>query len=71
MGGDARRRAEQTLRSLQSRLDSLDAGISRLEARDDDEYERWSRQANQRRYQRPETSRLLDVRFELVRKAAG
>jgi len=65
VGADARRRAEDELERAQTKLDELDAEITRLVARDDEEYEKWRRVAHERRYVAPTVERLLDVEVVL------
>ncbi len=66
MGADARTAVEKDVRGLQSQVDTLEAEIRRLQARDDPDYEKWHRQAHRRRYAEPMVERILDVDFVLV-----
>lgn len=63
-GAAARERAEAELRALEEEHEAATAEISRLRARDDEDYETWRENALERRYNVPRTTRVLDV--ELV-----
>lgn len=63
-GAGARERAEAELRALEEEREAAMAEISRLRARDDEDYETWRENALQRRYNVPRVTRMLDV--ELV-----
>lgn len=63
-GAAARERAEAELRALEEEREHAMAQISRLRARDDEDYETWRENALQRRYNVPRVTRMLDV--ELV-----
>ena len=66
VGSDQRDRAEQTLRRAQTELDQLDAEIARLRAGDDENYQRWRKHTQERRYTPPEIERLLDAELEIT-----
>ncbi len=66
MGADARTAAEKNVLVLQRQVDSLDAEVRRLQARDDPDYEKWHRRAHRQRYAEPTAERILDVDFALV-----
>ena len=63
-GAAARERAEAELRALEEEHEAATAEISRLRARDDEDYETWRENALERRYNVPRVTRMLDV--ELV-----
>lgn len=65
VGAEARSKAEQSLRSVAEELDGVLARLNRLQARDDDAYERWRQQAHDRRFEAPTWTRLFDVDFEV------
>jgi chromosome segregation ATPase len=65
LGSDARDQAEERIRKAQAEIDGYEGQIERLQNRDDPEYEKWRELAHQRRYRPPETSRILDVEFDL------
>jgi superfamily II DNA or RNA helicase len=65
LGSDARDQAEERIRKAQAEIDGYEGHIERLQNRDDPEYEKWRELAHQRRYRPPETSRILDVEFDL------
>lgn len=56
---------ERTARLLRERND-LRAQIAYLEDGGDDEYRTWRERLMERRYRRPEVTRLLDVEFEVA-----
>jgi hypothetical protein len=63
LGSEARKDAEERVRSVQKEIDDLDAQIERLQNRDDAEYEKWRKHAHERRYRPPSVSRILDMEF--------
>jgi Helicase conserved C-terminal domain/SNF2-related domain len=63
-GAAARERAQVELTALEQEREATMAEISRLRARDDEDYETWRENALERRYNVPRTTRVLDV--ELV-----
>jgi hypothetical protein len=65
LGSEARGDAERRIGAVQKEIDELEAEIQRLEKRDDTEYARWRERAHQRRYRKPEVTRILDVEFVL------
>ena len=65
LGSDARGAAERSMEKAQGSVDELEAEIARLEERRDPDFEKWRDRANQRRFQPPETRRVLDVEFIL------
>ncbi len=65
-GAAARDRAEAELRVLEDEREAATAEISRLRARDDEDYETWRENALQRRYNVPRTTRVLDVEFVIA-----
>ena len=66
IGAEARTQAEERGRELQETVDTLDAEIRRLRAREDPDYEKWRRRAHRRRYAAPVSERILDVDFALT-----
>ncbi len=62
-GAGARERAEAELRGLEREREAASNEISRLRARDDEDYETWRLAALQRRYNVPRAARILDVEF--------
>jgi len=65
-GAAARERAEAELRALEDDREATEAEISRLRARDDEDYETWREHALNRRYNVPRTTRVLDVEFVIA-----
>ncbi|MCX4246028.1 SNF2-related protein [Paraliomyxa miuraensis] len=63
-GAAARDRADAELSALEEEHEAACGEISRLRARDDEDYETWRENALQRRYNVPRVTRVLDV--ELV-----
>jgi hypothetical protein len=47
-------------------IERLEAEIARLRAGDDDSYQRWRRQAQERRYTPPEVATLLAAEIEIA-----
>jgi superfamily II DNA or RNA helicase len=66
MGAEQRDRIERTLVAAQTELERLDADLARLRAGDDENYQRWRRHAEERRYARPEIEPLLDAELEIT-----
>ena len=66
MGPDARTAAERRAEELQEEIDGFEAEIRRLQAREDDDYEKWRRRAHDRRYAAPSSERILEVDFVLA-----
>ena len=64
-GAAARERAETELRLQEEERQAATDEISRLRARDDEDYETWRLGALQRRYNVPRTARILDVEFTI------
>jgi hypothetical protein len=60
-GAAARERADAELRTLEQEREAAVAEISRLRARDDEDYETWRENALGRRYNVPRATRMLDV----------
>jgi hypothetical protein len=65
LGAEARSQAESRIIKVQHEIDVFEAEIRRLQNRDDPEYERWRQRAYLRRFQPPETTRILEVDFVL------
>jgi len=65
VGAEQRGRAETALRKAQSEIEGLDAEIARLEAGDDETYQRWRKHTQERRYARPEYQQILDAELEI------
>ena len=65
LGLDNRKKAEERILAEETRIDELDAQVAQLVAREDDTYRRWKEAAHRRRFQRPETERLLTAEFVL------
>jgi adenine-specific DNA-methyltransferase len=66
LGAEPRERAEQALRRSAVEIERLEAEIARLRAGDDDSYQRWRRQAQERRYTPPEVATLLAAEIEIA-----
>jgi hypothetical protein len=66
IGAEQRDRAELALRGAQVEIDRLDAEIARLRAGEDDNYQRWRRHAQDRRYAPPTVDQLVDAEFEVA-----
>ena len=66
MGSDQRDRAEHALRGAQTEIEQLEAAIGSLRAGDDENYQRWRKHTEERRYAPPEVEQLLDAEFEIV-----
>jgi hypothetical protein len=65
VGAEQRDRAETALRKAQTEIEGLDAEVARLEAGDDDTYQRWRKHTQERRYARPEYQQILDAELEI------
>jgi adenine-specific DNA-methyltransferase len=65
LGAEVRSQAEARVRAIQEEIDSIETEVSRLEARDDPEYQRWRERVQERRDRPPQITRLLDVEFVL------
>jgi adenine-specific DNA-methyltransferase len=65
VGAEQRGRAETALRKAQAEIEALDAEIARLEAGDDENYQRWRKHTQERRYARPEYQQILDAEIEI------
>ncbi|MCH9684448.1 MAG: hypothetical protein K0V04_23640, partial [Deltaproteobacteria bacterium] len=63
VGASGRDRAEAELRGLEQEREAANAEISRLRARDDEDYDTWRLAALERRYNVPRAARILDVEF--------
>lgn len=66
LGADARNVAERRVQKVQQEIEELEGETRRLQNREDPDYERWLNQVHLRRYRPPETTRILDVDFDLV-----
>ena len=66
LGADNRARAVARVGELETEIEGIDERIAQLAARDDDVYRRWKDNAHQRRFQRPETERLLTAEFVIA-----
>ncbi|MBK7077262.1 MAG: DEAD/DEAH box helicase family protein [Myxococcales bacterium] len=66
MGAEQRARVERALVAAQTDLDRFDAEIARLRAGDDENYQRWRRHTEARRYAKPEVEHLLDAELEIA-----
>ena len=65
MGADARVKAQAEMEANAARIAALDQQISELEARQDEDYQRWHRIHHEKRYRAPTTTRLFTVTFRL------
>lgn len=65
LGADLRRQAESRVLAVQEEIDGIESEVTRLETRDDAEYQRWRRHVQERRDKPPEVTRILDVEFVL------
>ena len=65
MGADARVKAQAEMENNAVRIAALDRRISALEARQDEDYQRWHRIHHDKRYQAPTITRLFTVTFRL------
>jgi len=65
MGADARGKAQAEMEAHAARIAALDRQISDLEARQDEDYQRWRRIHHAKRYQAPVITRLFTVTFRL------
>ena len=65
MGSDARARAQAEMADTTARIAALDQRITQLEARQDEDYQRWRRHHHEKRYQAPTIARLFTVTFRL------
>ena len=63
LGADNRAKAVARVGELEAGIEDLDGQIARLSAREDGTYQRWQEDAHRRRFQRPETERLLTAEF--------
>jgi hypothetical protein len=66
LGADARAREEKALMKVEEELENVEERLTKLYARDDEDYVKWRTYANERRYVKPTTERILDVVFEVV-----
>ena len=66
IGSDQRDRAERALRGAQTEIDRLGAEIAQLRAGDDENYQRWRKHTEDRRYAAPEIEQLLDAELEIA-----
>ncbi|MSP59448.1 MAG: hypothetical protein EXR72_03735 [Myxococcales bacterium] len=67
MGAAARARAQEEIEQLDGRLTRLDQRIGALEAREDEDYQKWRRHHHEKRYQAPAITRLYTVTFRLAK----
>jgi ERCC4-related helicase len=65
LGAEVRSQAEARVRTIQEEIDTIETEVSRLETRDDPEYQRWRDRVQERRDRPPQITRLLDVEFVL------
>jgi hypothetical protein len=65
LGADARSRAQTEMDARTARIAQLDERIDDLEARRDEDYQRWRRHHHERRYRAPTLHRLFTVPFQL------
>ena len=63
VGAENRARAEDAMRAIERRIESLDGQIEDLVAGEDETYRRWRDHAHGRRYSKAETERLLTAEF--------
>ena len=63
LGADKRAKAVARVGALEAEIAELDERIAQLADREDDTYRRWREDAHHRRFQRPETERLLTAEF--------
>ena len=63
LGADNRAKAVARVGELEAGIEDLDERFAQLAAREDDTYRRWQEDAHRRRFQRPETERLLTAEF--------
>lgn len=66
VGAQARTEAETALRKVTSELEEVEARLGRLQARDDEAYQRWRQRAYELRFAGPRCERLFDVDFEVT-----
>jgi adenine-specific DNA-methyltransferase len=65
LGAELRSQAEARVRTIQQAIDGIESEVSRLETRDDAEYQMWRQRVQQRRDTPPRLLRILDVEFVL------
>lgn len=63
IGAENRARAENEMRAIEQRIESLDSQIDDLATGDEETYRRWRDHAHARRYCKPEAERLLTAEF--------
>ena len=66
VGSDARRRAEDKLGNLKTRLEELDERIGKLQRREDENYQKWRTHTHRRYFRTLTSERILDVEFSLT-----
>jgi adenine-specific DNA-methyltransferase len=66
IGAEQRNAAERALRRAQTEIDSLDERLRTLRAGDDEQYRKWRRHTEDRRYTPPEIEHIFDAELEIV-----
>jgi hypothetical protein len=66
IGAEQRNAAERAMHKAQTEIDSLDDKLRTLRAGDDEQYRKWRRHTEERRYTPPEIEHIFDAELELV-----
>ncbi len=64
-GPEPRERAVKAMQRAQTEVDEADAATLRLQAGDDENYQRWRQHTQDRRYARPQLELILDAELEI------